>query len=134
MGRRRRVVASLEAEGTARLYRELEPRIESAYHELGYPGRDFDETLAKAIRVLLAVPVVEGEIALDPRVTTHRYADNRLEELTPAQKLLLRMGPDNVRRVQEKLREVAAALGLDPEKAAGPADEAARGGRGGGRG
>jgi len=36
----------------------------------------------------------------------------RLEALGAAEKQLLRMGPRNARRVQEKARELEAALGL----------------------
>ncbi|MGH7859230.1 MAG: DUF3014 domain-containing protein [Candidatus Binatia bacterium] len=104
------VVASIDAQGCSTLYRELEPQIEAAYHELGYPGRDFDDTLAKAMRNLLEVPVVEGEIPLDPRVTTHEFASNELEGLNPAKKQLLRMGPENIRKIQAKLRELEGAL------------------------
>jgi hypothetical protein len=35
-----------------------------------------------------------------------------LEELSPAQKHLLRMGPANVQKIQSKLRELASALGV----------------------
>jgi len=38
------------------------------------------------------------------------FADARLQRLEPAQKQLLRMGPENVKRVQAKLRELVAAL------------------------
>lgn len=109
------VVASLDVEGAAELYRELEPQVQAAWAELGYPDREFEDTMAQAIRNLLAAPVIEGEIELDPRVVTHEYADNRLEELGPAKKHLLRMGPDNVRTVQAKLREIARALDLEVE-------------------
>jgi hypothetical protein len=36
----------------------------------------------------------------------------RIESLTPAQKHLYRLGPENARRVQEKLREISDELGL----------------------
>ena len=36
----------------------------------------------------------------------------QLQELSAAQKQLLRMGPQNVRTVQSKLREIATALGI----------------------
>jgi len=36
--------------------------------------------------------------------------DPKLEELSPAQKNLLRMGPRNVARIQAKLRALLAAL------------------------
>jgi hypothetical protein len=56
------------------------------------------------------VPVLTDDVALVPHAIGFRYADPRLEALTPAQKQFLRAGPRNVRLVQGKLREVAAAL------------------------
>lgn len=106
------VFTSLDTEGTARLYHRLEPLLDEAYRELGYPRADFDATLARAIDRLLATPVVEGEVELTPGVTTYDYADPALETLPPAQKQLLRMGPGNVRRVKAKLRELRDAFGL----------------------
>jgi hypothetical protein len=39
------------------------------------------------------------------------FSDPKLEALSPAQKLLLRSGPANARRVQAQLAAIAAALG-----------------------
>jgi hypothetical protein len=103
----------MDSRGLARLYRKLEPLLDEAYRDLGYPDGRFREPLAAAIRSLLATPVPPERVALAPAVESYRYADPRFEQLTPAQKLLLRMGQRNVRRVQAKLRELAAALGLE---------------------
>ena len=45
-------------------------------------------------------------------VTTYQMVDENLEDLDDAQKDLLRMGPQNIRKVQNKLREMALALGV----------------------
>ena len=50
------------------------------------------------------------------------YADPKLEAMPAAQKQLLRMGPENARAVQAKLREIALALGIPP-RAPAPLDE-----------
>lgn len=105
---------SLDTEGTARLYRQLEPLIDEAYRNLGYPDRDFDDTLAQAMGRLLAVPVVEEEVALEAQGVAYDFADPELESLSPAAKHLLRTGPDNVRRIQAKIRELAQAMGITP--------------------
>jgi hypothetical protein len=42
----------------------------------------------------------------------YAYADPRLEGLSPPQKQLLRMGPENVKAIQAKLREIASFLQL----------------------
>lgn len=105
--------ASLDTRGTAELYGRLHPLFEEAYRDLGFRERSFDVTLARAIETLLAVPVPEGSVELMPAgATAWEYADPELEALSPAQKHLLRMGPDNIRRVQAKLRELARALDL----------------------
>jgi hypothetical protein len=112
-------VAEIDARGAARLYATLKPRIEEAYRELGEPSRSFDEVLERAIVQLLRVPVVNGPIALTPKPMSYAYADPRLEALTPPQKHLLRMGPNNVRLIQEKLREIAGYLGFEVAKEGG---------------
>lgn len=108
------IFVSLDSEGSAELYRQLEPLITESYRELGYPDADFDATLRTAIDHLLAAPVPPPGAELRPRGIgrSFEYADERYESLSPAQKHLLRMGPDNVRRVQRKLRELRASLGL----------------------
>ncbi len=104
------VITSLDPAGTAELFRQLEPLFQQAYEELGYPRRSFRDTLSKAIDHLLAAPVPEPDVALTRKILTYRYADPKLEGLSLAQRHLLRMGPNNVRRVQAKLRQLRAAL------------------------
>lgn len=108
------VAASLDAQGCARLYRQVEPLVDEAYAELGYPDKDFDATLRQAIDVLLAAPIVLERPPLERRVLAWRFTEPELEALPDAQKHLVRMGPENTRRIQAKLRELAAALGLEP--------------------
>ncbi|MFQ6083778.1 MAG: DUF3014 domain-containing protein [Candidatus Aminicenantia bacterium] len=106
------VFASLDSEGCVKLYGQLKPLVQEAYRDLGYPTQDFQETLFKAIIELLKTPVIEGEILLEEKVVTYMMVAPRLENLSPAQKHLLRMGPENVRKIQAKLREMALALGI----------------------
>lgn len=107
-------IAALDARGVARLYATLKPRIVEAYRQQGYPEGDFDPVLERAIVELLRTPIVEGRVALTPQSKTISlaYADPQLESLSAAQKQLLRMGPRNVRRVQDRLREIARRLGI----------------------
>jgi hypothetical protein len=108
---------SIDPAGAARLYSTLKPRIEEAYAELGMQPASFDAALERAIVVLLQTPVVDGPVRVEPEGGTgYRYADSRLEELTAAQKHLLRTGPDNVRMIQSALRQWALALGIPPER------------------
>jgi len=105
------VIDSLDAAGTVALYRELRPLIDEAYREISPPGSAFEDRLLEAIDHLLAVEIPAGDVELEERtVATFAYADERLESLSDAQRHLLRMGPQNVRRVQAKLREIRDAL------------------------
>jgi hypothetical protein len=105
-------VASIDAAGAARLYATLKPRIEEAYRELGYPEAEFDRPLERAIKSLIATPVVADPIRVKPKGIGYAYTDARLEDLSGPQKQLLRMGPAHVLVVEQALRRIAAALGI----------------------
>jgi len=101
----------------ARLYTTLKPRIDEAYAELGQPNTTFDQTLERAIVILLRTPIPQGRVAIEPRgPVLYGFADPALEKLTPAQKLLIRFGPDNQRAVQTSLRNIALALGIPADR------------------
>jgi hypothetical protein len=106
------VFDSLNSEDCARLYKSLKPLFEQAYIDLGYPQGNFDQALFRAFVVLLKTPVVEEDIELVKQVAVYSMADIRLENLDPAQKHLLRMGPENQQLIQTKLRQLALALGF----------------------
>jgi hypothetical protein len=103
-------IASVNATAAANTYRTLEPLFDAAYVDLGHPEGGFRRALDKAIKALLAVPVLPADVELVPHAVGFRYADAKIEALTPAQKQFLRIGPRNVRIVQGKLRELEAAL------------------------
>jgi len=104
--------AGLDNESMARVFSELEPLIDEAHREIAPPGTTFKATLKKAFDVLSAVPVIEGDVALNPKVVSFAYEEERLEGLSEAKKQMLRMGPENVKLVQAKIVEIKVALGL----------------------
>ena len=106
------VIDSLDTAGTAELYAAILPLCQQAYQDLGYPGDDFEAALREAVHRVLAVPVVEGPIELEPQVTAYEFRDPALEDLSPADKQFLRLGPENLQTVQAKLRAIAQAIGL----------------------
>jgi hypothetical protein len=106
------VIASLDATKTMGLYKEFNPLFEEAYRELGYPQGDFQVVLIQAMKELLKVPVVEGDVSLKEAVVSYWMVDDTLEDLSDAQKHLLRMGPQNTRKIQKKLQEMALLLGV----------------------
>jgi hypothetical protein len=110
-------IASVDVTVAATAYRATAPLFEAAYVELGHPEGGFPAALDSAVRALVAVPVLREDVELVPHAIGFRYADPKLEALTPAQKQFLRIGPRNVRLVQGKLKEMAAALAPAAPKA-----------------
>jgi hypothetical protein len=55
--------------------------------------------------------VVPEPIFVRKKVITYVYLDPELEGRSGAQKHLIRMGPENTVRIQEKLRDIALAIG-----------------------
>ena len=108
--------ASLDPQGSARLYATLKPRIEEAYRELGVPDTPFDRTLERAIVMLLRTPVGDGPLRVEPRGIGYAFAAPEAEALTQAQKQLLRTGSRNARIIQASLRDIALALGIPAER------------------
>jgi len=107
-------IGALDAPGTARLYLTVKPRITEAYRALGFPEGDFDLVLERAMHELVTTPLIQKDVLLKEKVITYKFDDPNVESLTAAQKQLLRMGPDNMRLVQAKLREIGTQLALHP--------------------
>lgn len=106
-------VALAEAVPTARLvdvYRRLYPLLQQAYREMGYPDGHFNDRLVAVLDHLLAAPEPEGPVLLEAHIRRYRYADPTLEALSAGQKILVRMGLKNERRVKSRLRALREAL------------------------
>ena len=105
------LVSSLDARSVADAYRTIQPRLDEAYRGLGRAEGGIDNAVSVALQVLIDTPVVRGPIRIVPGPgATYAYADPQLEGLRPVQKQLLRMGPDNLERVQERLRQIKQAM------------------------
>jgi len=110
------VFQSLNTEAAVKLFEELKPLFQDACRELGCWKRDFQDTWVRAVQELLRTPVVKGQIRLRKKVLSYAIMDTRLEELSAAQKHLLRMGPKNTAEIQGKLREIARTLGVPEDQ------------------
>ena len=104
------VAASIDARRAAEFYQLIQPLLQSAYQELGYGDKPFEDVVFDAVGRLLETPVVEGDIRLVRPVVMYHFEDESLESLSPAQKQLIRMGPRNQKLVQAKIGELAREL------------------------
>lgn len=108
---------SLDPQALASAYRWLYPLFQQAYTELVRPDGYFNDRLIEVIDHLLATPELPAEPALTRPSVLYRLADPELEALSAGRKALLRMGPDNARRVKAMLGRLRAELLRDSPSA-----------------
>ncbi len=101
---------ALNTQELVSLYRDYALLSQQAYIELGYPDGDFDARLIEVIDSLLSTPEITEPLRLIKPEAFYLFANPDLEALPAGQKVLLRMGPMNARRVKDKLREIRTAL------------------------
>jgi hypothetical protein len=127
------LATSVDMDRLVALYVRYYPLFQQAYEKLGYPGRYFNDRVVEVIDHLLATPEPGGDIELvlppqDPSIEVPRpwvlyqYADPALQSLSAGQKILVRMGNENARRVKTVLRELRTRLAAETQRpAASPA-------------
>ncbi|HSV35254.1 MAG TPA: DUF3014 domain-containing protein [Ramlibacter sp.] len=112
---------SVNAVRAVDLYVRMYPLLQQAYEDLGFPRSYFNDRLVAVIDLLLETPVVEYPVMLQltqvkgpiPSLrpwVRYEFADPQLESLASGQKMLLRMGPVNQRRLQARLADLRAEL------------------------
>jgi hypothetical protein len=84
--------------------------FEEAFGEFKEPGANFHDQVLDALAILLDTPEPRGLLAVDDSQVMYTYTDPALEGLLPAQKQMLRLGPDNRALVKTKLREIRRRL------------------------
>ncbi|WP_299802711.1 DUF3014 domain-containing protein [uncultured Shewanella sp.] len=103
-------LASLNDEQLAKTYKEMTPLLGEAFSELGYSDTSFNDRMQQAIEVMLDAPIIEQPIELDGVSVNYQFVDPKLEALPNAQKLMIRMGPENSRKVKSALRRLQKQL------------------------
>lgn len=104
------VLESADTERLVALLDEFRPTLEERFAEIARPGQSLDQTLIEAINVLLDTPQVPVPIEVYSDSVMYKFKDERLEALPLPQKQLIRMGPDNMRRLKAVLRDIKAEL------------------------
>lgn len=103
-------IATLDTAVLVNSFHQMRPLYEQAYGQLGLPPEDFDNAVIRLLDRVLETPELEQPIALTRKSVMYKYADPQLEQLTPMQKQLLRMGPENIRRIKEQAQALRAGL------------------------
>ncbi|MBV7315621.1 DUF3014 domain-containing protein [Shewanella sp. NIFS-20-20] len=103
-------LSQLDEQQLLATYQQLSPILDQAFAELGYQDISFNGRLEEAIDELLAAPIIETPIELTSVSVNYKFADPKLEALPAAQKLMIRMGPENAAKVKQALRQLKQAL------------------------
>ena len=104
------MLESFESEALLGMYDIYKGDIQDKYAEIGDSNKNFNEVVLDAIDQLLDTPEVPVPVEVYTDSVTYKYIDPRLENLNEPQKQLLRTGPDNMRRIKAKLREIKVLL------------------------
>ena len=114
-------VESIDSARAVALYVRFYPLFQRAYVELGYPRGYFNDRLVEVIDQLLATPEpaepptielteVKGSAAPTRPWLLYEFSDPSIRALSAGQKILLRMGVANERRLKAKLVELRSQL------------------------
>jgi len=99
-------VEGLSDEDLISTYTELKPLFAEAFAELGYRDIDFDKRMQEAFSMIASAPIIEDPIELSSISVNYKYVDPKLEALPNAQKLLIRMGPENARKIKAAVKKL----------------------------
>ena len=103
-------IAKMDEQTLMATYKQMTPMLEEAFSELGYSNAKFNDRMLQAIKILLAAPIIEDPIELSSISVNYQFVDPNLEALPSAQKLLIRMGPENTRKLKVALRKLESQL------------------------
>ncbi len=92
------------------VYLRFYPLFQEAYEGLGYPSGYFNDRLIEVIDHLLQAPIITGPIYLEKPKFYYQFADPSLESLSAGHKIMLRIGPDNAKRIKALLRAYRTKL------------------------
>ena len=98
-------INALDVRATLAVYEKFRPLLMEVFKEFSYPDEyNLEDIFTKAAAIILAAPARDGQIALERHSVHYKFADQQLEALNPIHKQMLRMGPDNTRIIQNKVR------------------------------
>jgi Protein of unknown function (DUF3014) len=104
-------INAMDVQSTLAVYENFRPLLLQVFAEFSYPeDHQLDDILVKAAAEILAAPVIEEPIALVRPSVLYKFADKKLEALSPVSKQMIRMGPENTRIIQNKVRLLVEEL------------------------
>ncbi len=104
------LLRSMDSEMLVQWYVELKPLIDQAYEELGYPDDEFSDVLQEAISKVLDMEIPKTLPELERPSVMYKYKEESLESLDDAEKLMLRLGKENLLVIKSVMLEINEKL------------------------
>ena len=104
------LLRTVDTETLVNWYFELKPLVDEAYRELGYPEEDFTDILQDAITKVLDMEIPKERLELVRPSVMFQFKDEKFEGLDDADKLMLRLGKDNLLVIKSVLLEISEKL------------------------
>ncbi|WP_395338791.1 DUF3014 domain-containing protein [Ningiella sp. W23] len=101
---------SVDTEELLNLFEQYRPVLTEKFAEISRPNESLEDAIIVAIDELLNTPQVPVPIEVYSDSVMYKFADPKLESLSAPQKQMIRMGPSNMRRLKDVLRDVKAEL------------------------
>lgn len=93
------------------LYKKFHPLMLQVFAEFSYPQQyQLEDLLKKTGALIVSAPIIDEKIRLIKPSVYYKFQDEDIEALDPMQKQMIRMGPENTRIIQRKVRQLLAAL------------------------
>ncbi len=99
-----------DSESLVELYIEVKPLISEAYAELGYPDQNFTDVLQDSIVRVLDMELPRQDMTLVRPSVMYKFDNSELEALPETDKLLLRIGRENLLVLKSVLLEFSDKL------------------------
>ncbi len=103
-------IDGIDSDAVVALYGRYQSALEEAWGMLGYSDVTLDDALMTALGQILLAPSTPPDARLIRKEAVWIYEDETLEALPAVQKQLMRMGPDNAEKIQNKVRDIRGAL------------------------
>lgn len=106
-------ISAIDVDKGLELYLLFKPLFNTVYKGFSYPADyQLEDIFLKAAANIINAPIIEDKIALVRHSVNYSYADKKLESLNNVKKQMIRMGPENTRKIQAKLRKLVQALAI----------------------
>jgi hypothetical protein len=104
-------VEALDVQACLAFYKKYRPLMQEVFATFSYPHNfHIEDILQKAGANILLAPLIDRPVGLVPHGARYKFTDPQLEGLDPVQKQMLRMGPENTKRIQDKVRLLLQAF------------------------